>query len=111
MFSTGASGTETALKLSLCPGADLYLPPPRPLQERLDLWDKLKAKADAEVAAKEPQKITVTLPDGKQVEAQSWRTTPYDVAKGIRLVPEPARTHQLAFCDTLAVDMSAVREM
>ena len=38
------------------------------------------------MAAKEPQKITVTLPDGKEVEAQSWRTTPYDVAKGIRSV-------------------------
>ena len=57
-------------------------------QERLDLWDRLKAKADAEVAAKEPQKITVTLPDGKEVEGQSWRTTPYYVAKGIRSVAD-----------------------
>ncbi|KAF0296217.1 Threonine--tRNA ligase, cytoplasmic [Amphibalanus amphitrite] len=58
-------------------------PWPAYIQERLALWDRLKAKADAEVAAKEPQKITVTLPDGKEVEGQSWRTTPYDVAKGI----------------------------
>ena len=65
-------------------GCDVCPPPP---QERLALWDRLKARADAEVAAKEPQSITVTLPDGKQVEAQSWRTTPYDVAKGIRSVP------------------------
>jgi len=58
-------------------------PWPEYIQERLALWDRLKAKADAEVAAKSPEKITVTLPDGKQVEAESWRTTPYDVAKGI----------------------------
>ncbi len=27
--------------------------------------------------------ISVTLPDGKQVAGESWRTTPYDVALGI----------------------------
>lgn len=50
------------------------------------MWDQLKAKYDAEVAAKTPENITVTLPDGKQVPAQSWRSTPYDIAKGIRSV-------------------------
>jgi threonyl-tRNA synthetase len=50
------------------------------------MWDKLKAQYDAEIAAKVPEPITVTLPDGKQVPAQSWRTTPYDVAKSIRSV-------------------------
>lgn len=35
------------------------------------------------MAAKASAEITVTLPDGKAVPAQSWRTTPYDVAKGI----------------------------
>lgn len=48
------------------------------------MWDKLKVEYDNEIASKIPQAITVTLPDGKQVPAQSWRTTPYDVAKGIR---------------------------
>ena len=27
--------------------------------------------------------FSVTLPDGKQVAGESWRTTPYDVALGI----------------------------
>ena len=52
-------------------------------KERIDLWNKLKAEADAELAAKVPEPIQVTLPDGKTVEGQSWRTTPYDVARGI----------------------------
>ena len=30
--------------------------------------------------AKEPSPIKVTLPDGKVLDAQSWRTTPYDIA-------------------------------
>ena len=36
-----------------------------------------------EAAAKVPVDITVTLPDGKTVPGQSWRTTPYDIASGI----------------------------
>ncbi|KAL1458375.1 hypothetical protein WDU94_008532 [Cyamophila willieti] len=58
-------------------------PWPSYIQERITLWDKLKAQYDAEVAAKTPEEIIVTLPDGKTVPAQSWRTTPYDVAFGI----------------------------
>lgn len=34
--------------------------------------------------AKEPQAIKVTLPDGKVVDGESWRTTPYQIAQGIR---------------------------
>ena len=30
--------------------------------------------------------IQITLPDGKVVQGESWRTTPYEVAKSIRLV-------------------------
>lgn len=48
------------------------------------MWDKLKAEYDATIASKVPEAITVTLPDGKEISGQSWRTTPYDVAKGIR---------------------------
>jgi len=58
-------------------------PPPDFIASRLELWDKLKAEADAELAAKIPEDITVTLPDGKTVPGQSWRTTPYDIAAGI----------------------------
>ena len=27
--------------------------------------------------------LSVTLPDGKEVAGESWRTTPYDIALGI----------------------------
>lgn len=58
-------------------------PWPAYIQERIDLFDKLKVEADAKLAAKEPSPIKITLPDGKEVEGQSWRTTPYQVAQGI----------------------------
>lgn len=61
-------------------------PPPEYLASRIALFDKLKAEYDAEVASKPVQTIVVTLPDGKVVEAESWRTTPYEVARGIRSV-------------------------
>ncbi|XP_067002858.2 threonine--tRNA ligase 1, cytoplasmic isoform X2 [Anabrus simplex] len=58
-------------------------PWPSYIQERIVLWDKLKAQYDSELAARTPSSIKITLPDGKVVEGQSWRTTPYEVAKGI----------------------------
>ncbi|KAI5737619.1 hypothetical protein M8J76_015078 [Diaphorina citri] len=58
-------------------------PWPSYIQERITLWDKLKKQYDEEIAAKVPEEIQVTLPDGKIVPAKSWRTTPYDVAAGI----------------------------
>ncbi|XP_014215026.1 threonine--tRNA ligase, cytoplasmic isoform X2 [Copidosoma floridanum] len=58
-------------------------PPPSYIQERIELFDKLKAKYLAELEAKESKEITVTLPDGKEIPAESWRTTPYKVACGI----------------------------
>lgn len=59
-------------------------PWPEYIQRRLDLWDKFKAQYDEEMASKPELSIVVTLPDGKTVEAKAWKTTPYDVAKGIR---------------------------
>lgn len=38
---------------------------------------------EAELAAKEPEAITITLPDGKELDGQSWRTTPLEIAEGI----------------------------
>lgn len=58
-------------------------PWPAYIEERNLLWDKCKAEYEAEIAAKPRTTIKVTLPDGKQVDAISWETTPYDVAKGI----------------------------
>lgn len=53
------------------------------------MYAKLKAEHEAlmaERAAKDSRPIKVTLPDGKVVEAESWKTTPYQVACGIRSV-------------------------
>lgn len=64
-------------------------PPPGYIEERLNLYTKLKAEHEAlmsERAEKESRAIKVTLPDGKVVEAESWKTTPYQVACGIRSV-------------------------
>ncbi|XP_046472210.1 threonine--tRNA ligase 1, cytoplasmic isoform X2 [Neodiprion pinetum] len=58
-------------------------PWPSYIQERQVLFDKLKAEYDAELAAKSTFDIKVTLPDGKQVDAQAWQSSPYDIAKGI----------------------------
>ncbi|KAM4708865.1 threonine--tRNA ligase 1, cytoplasmic isoform 3-T3 [Discoglossus pictus] len=61
-------------------------PWPEYINKRLDIYNKLKAEHDglmAERAAKESKAIKVTLPDGKQVNAETWKTTPYQIAAGI----------------------------
>lgn len=75
-------------------------PPPGYIDERLNLYKKLKAEHDAlmaERAAKDSRPIKVTLPDGKVVEAESWKTTPYQVACGIRSVYDEIAI----LCDTV----------
>uniref|UniRef100_A0A8W8HNV3 threonine--tRNA ligase n=1 Tax=Magallana gigas TaxID=29159 RepID=A0A8W8HNV3_MAGGI len=59
------------------------VPPPEFIAYREKLWQELKADYDKWLAAQPQDPIKVTLPDGKQVEGQAWKTTPYDVAKGI----------------------------
>ncbi|XP_016079845.1 PREDICTED: threonine--tRNA ligase, cytoplasmic [Miniopterus natalensis] len=61
-------------------------PWPEYINTRLEMYNKLKAEHDAilaEKAEKDSKPITVTLPDGKQVSAESWKTTPYQIACGI----------------------------
>lgn len=61
-------------------------PPPQYIEDRLALYTKLKAEHDAlmaERASKDSRPIKVTLPDGKVVDCESWKTTPYQVACGI----------------------------
>lgn len=48
------------------------------------MWDKLYSAYKGELEAKAPEPIKITLPDGKVIEGESWRTTPYQVAQGIR---------------------------
>lgn len=59
-------------------------PWPAYIQERLTMWDKLKAEYVSELENKPATPIKITLPDGKEVDCTAWKTTPYDVAKGIR---------------------------
>lgn len=58
-------------------------PTPEFIAQREVLWAKLKKEHNDWVAAQDPTPITVTLPDGKVVEGNAWRTTPYEVAKTI----------------------------
>ncbi|MCJ8746933.1 hypothetical protein PDJAM_G00147550 [Pangasius djambal] len=61
-------------------------PQPQYVEDRLVLYNKLKAEHDAlmaEKAEKESKPIKITLPDGKVVDGESWKTTPYQVACGI----------------------------
>lgn len=59
-------------------------PPAEFLAKRLELWDKLKKEYDEFIASQPNTPIKITLPDGKQVDGECWKTTPYDVARGIR---------------------------
>mmetsp|Transcript_19634 Transcript_19634/g.29513 ORF Transcript_19634/g.29513 Transcript_19634/m.29513 type:complete len:791 (-) Transcript_19634:2954-5326(-) len=57
------------------------------LNDRVSVYESIKARRQAELEGKNPVNITVTLPDGKVMENdnsgnpfQAWKTTPYDVA-------------------------------
>ncbi|KAG7481331.1 hypothetical protein MATL_G00065580 [Megalops atlanticus] len=61
-------------------------PLPQYVEDRLAIYNKLKEEHDAlmaERAAKDSKPIKITLPDGKVVDGESWKTTPYQVACGI----------------------------
>src|SRR5947208_2427470 len=63
-------------------------PLPSYIEKRQQLWDKFKARHEAELAAKTPETIKVqVVADSKgqprEVEGQSWRSSPLDIVKGI----------------------------
>ncbi|XP_067134434.1 threonine--tRNA ligase 1, cytoplasmic isoform X2 [Centruroides vittatus] len=58
-------------------------PWPSYIQNRIELWNKFKTKYDAELSSKVSEPITITLQDGKVINGESWKTTPYQVAQGI----------------------------
>jgi threonyl-tRNA synthetase len=58
-------------------------PPPSFLQDRIELFDKLKKKHDEEIAKKPREEILITMPDGSVKTGKAWETTPGEIAKGI----------------------------
>uniref|UniRef100_A0A803T8D4 threonine--tRNA ligase n=1 Tax=Anolis carolinensis TaxID=28377 RepID=A0A803T8D4_ANOCA len=69
-----------------------YGPPNTPekelsfIKDRLKLYETLKKEHDALLASRastQSRLIKITLADGKQVEGESWKTTPYQIALGI----------------------------
>ncbi|XP_042331389.1 threonine--tRNA ligase 1, cytoplasmic-like [Sceloporus undulatus] len=56
------------------------------IQDRLKLYEALKKEHDALLASRassQSRPIKITLPDGKKVEGESWKTTPHQIALGI----------------------------
>uniref|UniRef100_A0A6F7NLW3 threonine--tRNA ligase n=1 Tax=Haemonchus contortus TaxID=6289 RepID=A0A6F7NLW3_HAECO len=58
-------------------------PWPEFIQKRIEMWDRLMAEYKAEIAMKKSTPIKITLPDGKQFDGESWRTTPLQIAEKI----------------------------
>lgn len=57
------------------------------IEDRLKLYETLKKEHDALLAyraANLSKPIKITLTDGKVAEGESWKTTPYQLAVGIR---------------------------
>lgn len=57
------------------------------IESRLQLWDKYKARYEAELAAKIPQKIDVEAADKngekRMIDGESWRSRPIDIAQKV----------------------------
>ncbi|KAF2200627.1 threonyl-tRNA synthetase [Delitschia confertaspora ATCC 74209] len=68
----GADGRPTELS-----------PPPAYIDHRIQIFEKLKAKYDEEIAQKPHDPINITLEDGKVIIGESWKTSPADIARGI----------------------------
>ncbi|XP_046661414.1 threonine--tRNA ligase 1, cytoplasmic-like isoform X2 [Homalodisca vitripennis] len=85
----GSKIENQSFRLPLVPGMSRPSPVtelspwPSYIEDRIIMWDRLKVQYAEELARKVPEDITVTLPDGKELPAQSWRTTPYEIAMGI----------------------------
>lgn len=58
-------------------------PPASFLQDRIELFDRLKARQDEEIANKPREPITITMPDGSEKSGTSWVTTPLEIAKAV----------------------------
>lgn len=72
----GNGGADTGGPLELKPDPEF-------IAHRIQIFEKLKAKYDAEVAARSREPITITLKDGSIKQGKSWETTPAEIAKSI----------------------------
>lgn len=59
------------------------VPQPEYIAHRIRLFEQHKAQYDAWVSRQSRTDITVTLPDGKQVQGVAWETAPMAIAKQI----------------------------
>ncbi|KAI1301536.1 Threonine--tRNA ligase 1, cytoplasmic [Halotydeus destructor] len=77
----GKEASGDAVKL------DELSPTPEYIQARQVLWEKFKKRAEEELASKTPQPIKIETKDKagekRSIEGQSWRTTPYEVARQV----------------------------
>jgi len=97
-------------------GGDSYtgrVKDPEWLKDRVGVYDKVKERRAAELASKKPVDITVTMPDGKVIEKdkegnqlQTWKSTPYDVARVISQGLADAATVARVTYASLAEDYS-----
>ncbi|KAM5170464.1 threonine--tRNA ligase 1, cytoplasmic-like [Mantella aurantiaca] len=58
------------------------------IKERIQLYDTLKREHNAlleERVANQSKAVKITLPDGRVLDGESWKTTPYKVAAGISI--------------------------
>lgn len=53
------------------------------LNERLAVFNRILAQREAEINAKGDISINITLPNGDVKNGTAFKTTPYDIAKGI----------------------------
>ena len=97
-------------------GGDSYtgrVKDPAWLKDRVAVYEKVKERRQAELANKKPVEITVTLPDGKVIDKdkdgnplQTWKSTPFDVARVISQGLADAVTVARVTYSSLAEDYS-----
>jgi len=109
--STGPKIQGAGAKLSI--GGDSFVKRtenPEWLRARVAEYDAIRARRQAELEAKRPVPVKVTMPDGSVLERSkdgtpymAWRTTPYDVAatisQGLADAAQVARVSYSGFVD------------
>ena len=55
----------------------------RMLKERLEKWERYSNRFKDTMRDIKMDTIKIELPDGKVIDGMSWKTTPYEIAKGI----------------------------